>query len=306
MKVLSYGVLAIVFLVVVLLGVFIIPAHLQIRQMNIELPVPERLLELGAQVQALPRSLSFVTTSEQSGPIVTLGHVGILVSWADGRQLLIDAGMDREAAIAFGKPLETLYSSSPALAYGPIEEQLGDEINNISGIVFTHLHSDHTAGISSICTAMNEPALIYQTIDQYEQQNHLTSAGRALIDSSACKQRQLGSDLIKALEDFPGVFALSAGGHTPGSTIFAVFTEEQLWLFSGDLTNAMANIHNNEGKGWLYSTLVVPENTILLERWRRWLKDLDARDAVSVIPAHDIEHLRASGIPELTPVKVPE
>lgn len=141
-------------------------------------------------------------------------------------------------------------------------------------------------------SAMTEPAGIFQTLDQANEHNLLTQAGQALVDEAGCQGELLGDEVIKSIEGFPGVYAIAAGGHTPGSTIFVVLTSEQTWIFSGDLTNDVASIRNNADKGWLYSYFIVPENTALLNGWRIWLKAADEMENISVLPAHDIDHMR--------------
>jgi glyoxylase-like metal-dependent hydrolase (beta-lactamase superfamily II) len=296
MKLLMYAVPGLVVLVVLAAGFLLLPPHLQIRNLTIEIPTLDQIRALQVPELEAPQVITFVATAEQGNGAGGVGHVGVLVTWLSGKQLLIDAGMGTEAAVAFGEPMESLQGWDPTQAYGPIEELLGDDINQIDGVIFTHLHSDHTQGVTAICAAMESPATIFQTRLQAEQQNHLTVAGQQLIDTSSCKKSVLGDEPIKSIEGFPGVYAVSAGGHTPGSTVIVVLTEDHTSIFSGDLTNAIANVRNNEGKGWLYSNLVVPENTVLLEEWRLWLQSADEAEGLSVYPAHDIGHMRQSEI----------
>ena len=86
------------------------------------------------------------------------------------------------------------------------------------------------------------------------------------------------------------------GGHTPGSTLFAASVEGRLWLFSGDITNTMVNLQRNTGKGFIYSNLLVPENTNRTGALRLWLRDLDAQDDISVVVSHDLEALMETGM----------
>jgi glyoxylase-like metal-dependent hydrolase (beta-lactamase superfamily II) len=296
MKYILYALSGLIVLVILAAGFVLLPPHIQIRQLDIEIPELDALRSLDVPEMDRPQILMFVTTAEQGDGPGTIGHVGVLVTWLNGRQLLIDTGMDRESAVAFGKPMESVLGAPPTETFGPIEEQLGDAIDDIKGIIFTHMHSDHTQGVTAVCSSMEEPATIFQTRHQAEEQNHLTIGGRRLIDSSACQRSVLGDEMIKPIDGFPGVYAISAGGHTPGSTVVAVVTASGIVLFSGDLTNAIANVRNNEGKGWLYSYLIVPENTGLLEKWRLWLKAADEADDFWVFPAHDLEHMRQSEV----------
>jgi glyoxylase-like metal-dependent hydrolase (beta-lactamase superfamily II) len=88
------------------------------------------------------------------------------------------------------------------------------------------------------------------------------------------------------------------GGHTACSTMFALAVGGHLWLLSGDITNTREALLSNTGKGFVYSGLLVPENTRRTEELRRYLAALDAEDDITVVVSHDLEALRASGLPE--------
>lgn len=292
MKYLAIAVFGLLGLAILYLGVQLGPAHLQIRAIDVEIPTLDAIAKLQSDKTETPQLVTFVSTAQQSSERGTIGHVGVLVTWLDGRQLLIDTGMNREAAVEFGKLVESMMGADPVETFGPLEEQLEGEVDNIDGIVFTHLHIDHTQGVTAVCSAMTEPARIFQTRDQAKEHNLHTKAGQALVAQARCEREVLEGETIKPLRGFPGVYAIAAGGHTPGSTIIIVVTNEQTWIFSGDLTNDIASIHENAGKGWLYSYFFVPENTALLEGWRLWLRNADEMENVSVLPAHDIDHMR--------------
>lgn len=292
MKYLAITVVGLLGLTVLILGIVLVPAHLQIREIDVDIPSLNEIANLPVAAADRPRAVTFVTTAQQSSGLGTIGHVGVLVSWNNGRQLLIDTGMDHEAAVDFGKLFESALGADPVETFGSIEEQLGRRVDDIRGLVFTHLHSDHTQGVTALCNAMTEPARIFQTWDQAKEHNLHTQAGQTLIDEARCQQELLKDETIMPIEGFPGVYAIAAGGHTPGSTIVIVVTDKQTWIFSGDLTNDIASIRNNAGKGWLYSYFIVPENTALLEDWRLWLKAADERENISVFPAHDVNHMR--------------
>ncbi len=269
----------------------LLPAHQQVRGIEVEFPeapIIEELFFSGNHgPESFPIDLSYINTATQGGPFGTLGHVGILMTWSDGRQFLIDSGMSAKDAQEFGSRLE-IFGAGPTETFGAIEEQLGDSVTNIKGMAFTHLHSDHTIGLTAICEATNGETIIYQTEKQSSQQNLHTAAGQELVNQSKCEAKVLGNEVVKPVPGFPGLFAISAAGHTPGSTIFVTYVYDQYWIFAGDLTNAMANVYNNEGKGWMYSNVLVPEDEKTLEKWRVWLKEQDDRDNVTVLVAHDI------------------
>ena len=88
------------------------------------------------------------------------------------------------------------------------------------------------------------------------------------------------------------------GGHTPGSTLWAVAVDDKVLLFSGDITNSKHKLDADEGKGFLYSFIFVPEDTARTAELRAWLRELDAKPEFSVVVAHDIKQM-ASILPAL-------
>lgn len=226
---------------------------------------------------------------------MSLSLAAVLLRWADGRLFLIDTGMDRQGAVAFGEPIKLLMGAGDVQTFGPVQEQMGDGIQAIRGIGFTHLHIDHTSGITDVCSVLREPAVIYQTRQQTTLQNLHTEQGQQLVEASACRHRMLGDETMAPVPGFPGLVAIAAGGHTPGSTLFVTRVDGETWVFSGDLTNSLAEIVENRSKGWLYSYLLVPENVAQLARWRPWLRSL-IDSGTHVVVAHDLATYRDNGL----------
>jgi len=283
--------------------ILLFPAHWQINKINSELPnmaqinhVFERVDSMTKTREKLPVDIRYINTAFQESSMGALSFIGVLLTWGDGKTFLIDAGMGNEVAEAFGDTMKLIASAGPITTYGAIEKQMGSKINSIKGIGFTHLHSDHTSGIKAICDGMTQAATIYQTLTQATEHNLHTKAGQDRIAKSGCPKINLGKGLIKPIEGFPGIFALSAGGHTPGSTIFVAKVADMTYYFAGDLTNRMEDIHINRDKGWFYSNLIVPENGVRLEQLRVWLKDIDNRKNNAVLVAHDLGAYEQTGI----------
>jgi glyoxylase-like metal-dependent hydrolase (beta-lactamase superfamily II) len=279
------------------LGILLGPAHLQIRQLDETLPDVAHLMEHDwLSAPDGPVEIRWINTASQQSSFGMIGHVVFVIRWADGRAFLIDAGMDRADAIAFGKPMETVLGADATEVFGPVEEQMTDSINIIKGIGFTHLHSDHTSGITAICSVMKNPATVFQTTHQSDYQNLNTTDGQKFVEEAACTRSILSDELIKSIDGFPGLIAIAAGGHTPGSTIFATRVNGKTWVFAGDITNSKEEMLSDTGKGFAYSYLLVPENTALLGAWRPWLKTVDERPDAQVIISHDINDTRASDL----------
>ena len=276
-------------------------AHWQIRQVEPALPTAEDFAQALAETDSAI-AISYINTATQAGPLGTIGHIGVLIEWPGGHGFLLDTGMPPEQAIAFGKPLELLLDSEPPETFGAIEVQIGDEVQAIGGIAFTHLHSDHTDGIGGICAAQTSPATIFQTDSQRHLQNFGTSPGEQNIAAAACSRAVLDTGIVKRIKGFPGLVAIAIGGHTPGSTIYATRFNGKIWVFAGDITNDMRSLHDNLPKPWVYSTFIVPENTQRQLELRLWLESLDQRKEFEVLVAHDIGAWESSEIPIWQPV----
>jgi glyoxylase-like metal-dependent hydrolase (beta-lactamase superfamily II) len=275
----------------------LIAAHWQIRQVEPPLPTAEAI-ELALAEENAAAAISYINTATQSGPFGTLGHVGVLIEWGDGTPaFLIDTGMPPEQAIAFGAPMERFLGAAPTRTFGAIDLQMGEAVQSIGGIAFTHLHSDHTDGVTGICAAQVAPATVYQTSLQRNLQNFGTRPGEVNINGSACARVVLGTNLIKPIADFPGMVAIAAGGHTPGSTVFATRLKGKIWIFAGDITNDMQSLHDNIDKPWAYTTFVVPENLSRQAELRLWLESLNQLENFEVLVAHDIGAWERSEIP---------
>lgn len=288
MKKLVLLIIAIPVMLVLVAAVATFPAHRQIRSIHPALPDFNAITD-ALDVADGPVSVSYLNSATQHTPLGTLGHPGVLLQWPDGRRFLIDTGMPPEQAIAFGKPMELLLDAGPTKTHGSLARQLGAAVDSIEGIAFTHLHSDHTDGLPTICAAQAEPATVFQTPLQFTERNYTTDLGFKAFIGAACERRQLAASTIMDIPDFPGLVAVSLGGHTPGSTLFAARIADQFWLFSGDITNDKQSLLQDLPKPWLYSAVIVPEDTDRTALLRDYLRRMDQLDGVTVLPAHDVE-----------------
>lgn len=292
--------IALLLLSVLGLGVFLGPAHLQIRGIAPPLPSGADLRNL-ATVSGGPVSIGIALSSSQVGPRRTLGHTVVLITWPDGRRFMIDAAMDQPATKEFAQLIAKLSPDmGPAAFHGTTAELLGDSIGSVNGLGFTHLHSDHVQGVDAFCTARGRGARVYQTPWQGSEHNLHTQESAEQLAASCLAQVVVDGQGLRTVPDFPGLGIVALGGHTPGSTLFAVNVDGTLWLMSGDISNVKTKLLSNTGKGWLYSTIFVPENTARTEELRLWLRDLDSQSNTEVIVAHDFAAALDSGMPVLS------
>ncbi len=266
--------------------------------------LPVRLRWIDTATQAIPRSAVLDPDADPSPaePYV-MSHPAFVLEWADGRLLLVDAGMRREAALEFGGPLEALGGASPIEPRASVADALGASAAKVRGIVFTHLHTDHVEGVLGLCMPERKDKLAaFMTVAQDERFNYTTRPGRALLDEATCVERRvLPEDRLRPLPGFPGVAVLDAGGHTPGSEIVLARVRgqgpdagERLYAFAGDTVNHIDGVRHDVPKPYLYRTLLVPESDQRLQELRRFLAALERDDGYVVLVSHDQRALVAA------------
>lgn len=293
LMVVAGGILAVALVV----AVIVVPALLQVRGVEPPLPDAAELRSL-LEVEDGPVRLRYVNTSSQAIGDRTLGHTVFLAEWANGDVFMIDAGMDREQAAAFGELMQTLLDAGEARSHGTIAELLGPEVQRVKGVAYTHLHIDHSQGTLPFCEARGPGARVFQTRWQAELHNFNTDEGAGIVADSCLEPGELSGGTILRPEGFPGLGLVGLGGHTPGSTLFAIPVDGQLWIFSGDITNTKQDLLTHTGKPALYSYLMVPEHTGRTAQLRLWLAELDRRPDVRVVVSHDLTDIEASGMEE--------
>jgi glyoxylase-like metal-dependent hydrolase (beta-lactamase superfamily II) len=274
-------------------------AHYHIRQVNPPIPRISSLQSVLRTPDA-PIRFRYINTASQTGAgPATMGFPAFIFEWSDGRSFLIDVGMDREGALAFGNLIELILGADPIEPHGSIGAQLRDDAREVQGVAFTHLHMDHTGGADTLCEAAGHGVSLFQTPTQTEMGNFGTKAGSDDLAQAGCLrpvEMEAVGESIYRIPGFPGLIAVAAGGHTPGSTIFLAKTQGRMWVLSGDITNFKESISENRPKSWAYSTFVTPESRDRLETLRLWLAELDEDPQFSVVVSHDLDALEATGI----------
>lgn len=276
----------------------LLPAHLQIRKVAPALP---SLPSLRAAVDGPdgPVRIRYMDTATQQMEERRLSHTVFVLEWADGKQFMVDAGMDPTQAEEFARLLERIADAGPARFHGTVSDFLGDEVARISGVGFTHLHIDHVQGVLHFCERRGPGARVFQTRWQAEQHNLHTTEGAEILAGACLARTLVAGEGALPVPGFPGLAMVPLGGHTPGSTLFAAKVDRTLWLLSGDIANAERDIADNRGKGFLYSYLIVPEDTERTDELRRWLAELDAHEDVELVVSHDSQATAARGMPAI-------
>lgn len=290
-------------------------AHLGIRAERAPLPAehglavallatdrPIRLSYVNSARQAMDRAavLDPETDPRPDEPYV-MSHPAFVLEWADGRILLVDTGMTREGALAFGMPIEKLMGASAIEPLTSVSDALGDAASRVRGVLFTHLHIDHVGALPSLC-ASGAKFTVHMTRAQAERPNYTTREGLTLVHDTPCAEIGVLEDgTPAAVPGFPGVAVQAAGGHTPGSQIIAARVQsndsDRLFVFTGDIVNHVDGIHENIGKPWAYRTFIVPEFEERQADLRRFLAALTKElPPFQLLVSHDLHQLESSGI----------
>ena len=268
-------------------GGLLIRAHLQVRSVSPALPRGADLLNVRSS--AGPVEVYYVTTSQQDLERGLISHNSVVVEWADGGLFVIDVGMDPTGANDFGDLMETMSGATgPPTIHGTLAGLLGASVAKVKGVGFTHLHIDHTQGLTDFCVARGPGAVALQTSAQRSLHNLHTSEGAELVAGSCLEVVEMSGDGLVGDQRFPGIAAFPLGGHTPGSTLWVVAVAGRVLLFSGDITNSKLSIDRDIAKPWVYSYLIVPEDTDRTAEIRAWLRALDKEKAFSVVVSHDL------------------
>ncbi len=264
--------------------------------------LPVRISWLNTARQKLPRSAVLEPSLDPTpdAPYV-MSHPSFVLVWADGRVFLIEAGMDREGALAFGKPIETISGGDPIEPIASVAERLGDALSRVEAIAVTHEHADHTQGVAELCRRHEAPIRLVQSRLQVEESNFTTRGAQRQLAEAKCLKRELvsGGPLF-AVDGFPGLAFFAAAGHTPGSQVFVAHVRGadgvKTHVLTGDVVNQIDGARQNLPKPHWYTVLLVPESTERLDVLRRLLGELEREHGATLLVSHDQLALEASGV----------
>ena len=191
---------------------------------------------------------------------------GFLVRGAGDRVVLVDAGVGTIAHPPFqgGQLIDSLAA-------------LGVKPDDVTDVVFTHLHFDHVGWATQKGTVVF-PNATYRC-DERDWEHFVVGpdggAARKLAPTESRLDAWSGDGSV-----LPGIDAMSAPGHTPGSTIVVISSGAERALLLGDVVHCPVELLDDE---WAGVGDVDPE---LAKRTRAALtRELEGTD-VPVAAAH--------------------
>lgn len=164
---------------------------------------------------------------------------GFLIRGCGDRLILVDAGLGGHPSVGgFAKlpPERQLLANLAAL---------GVRADDITDVVFTHLHTDHTGWATKKGEVVFGSATYWCGAPDWEHFiGHDEGTTKKL---SPITERLQTWDAVRTL--YPGVDVLPAPGHTPGSTIIVLSSGAQRAMLVGDVIHCAAELMEPEWDG---------------------------------------------------------
>jgi glyoxylase-like metal-dependent hydrolase (beta-lactamase superfamily II) len=189
------------------------------------------------------------------------------------RTVLVDLGVGPE-------PIHDAFITGGLLAN---LNRAGIEAEDVTDVVFTHLHIDHV-GWATTRGKVTFPRATYRVHAADWEHFMLGPAADSVQDAMT---RDILAPIVDQLETFdeeteliPGLRARPAPGHTPGSTIFVVGDSGQRALLLGDVAHTVAELTSAEWEG------VADVDTAAANAMRRRIADELESTGVPFAPAH--------------------
>ena len=158
--------------------------------------------------------------------------VNAFLIYSAGRLALIETGSGNYLAPTAGKLLANLKAA-------------GVDPADIEAVLLTHMHPDHSAGLTDMTTAQRNYANAELVMHENEPRHWFDDAKMAAATERAKKLYfQAGREQVLPYKDrwrlfnrgevFPGVTAIPRPGHTPGHTTFLISSGKEQLLIWGD------------------------------------------------------------------------
>ena len=151
--------------------------------------------------------------------------------------ILVDTGMPKEVPQAVPDAATPIFMGIKGDDYVDALKKLGYEPEQISKILITHKHADHTGELRNFPNAK-----IYASVEECETEELLHYPN--LVPVAFCKK---GYENFHAAEKIAeGVWFVQAKGHTAGNSIVIVEDGELYYMIHGDVTYTDEALYENK------------------------------------------------------------
>ncbi len=220
-----------------------------------------------------------------------VGVMGWTLPVPGGRPIAIDTGFTADAAAAMS--MESFDTGQ--------QRMLDQGLRDAGLILVTHEHVDHLGGFVALAGA---PAVARKVALNAAQLPPGQWSSRLAWPKGPTIEPRIRGDAPQAVA--PGVVAIPAPSHTPGSQmIFVTLADGRELLFAGDISSFAANWRRLRARSRLVGEWIAPENRREVYAWLKTIRAWKIEyPALVVIPGHDYEYLRNhafAGLRDLTP-----
>ena len=224
-----------------------------------------------------------------AGTGIALTSAGVMsfhltVSGSGG--IVIDSGFDRATAAQMG--YSNFYPRAAALVQG--------WLRNAGLILLTHEHPDHLGGLAALG---GEPRVMARALLAPAQltKRPADMGPKWPTPAALASARRMSEAPLQAVA--PGVAAIRAPGHTPGSMMyFVTLSDGREYLFGGDTVSLAASWQQGRARSHLLSDWIAPEDRRAVLSWLATVRALHrAAPRMEIVPGHDIRSI------EMTPGK---
>lgn len=209
---------------------------------------------------------------------------------APGGDTIIDGAVDRDTLDEMSNGKGEFWEESYV--------RVLDAMTRAANVMITHEHLDHVMAVARHPQPEAIAAKLALTRPQLDGLPEHAPNGQLAPAIAGVEPRDLSAPQRIA----PGIVAVAAPGHSPGTILIYARTVEHEYIFIGDIAWAMGSVRNLRGRPrfitWMMSG-VDPDRPAVLRQLRALHDIAAANPDLVIVPAHDDVYLRglvASGV----------
>jgi len=202
---------------------------------------------------------------------------------APGGDVIIDGAVDRET-------LDEMSQGKGGFSQEAYERVI-EAMTRTQRVLITHEHLDHVMAIARHPEPDALAPRLQLTAPQLEGLPQHARGGQLPAPIAAVTPADFASPTRIA----PGVVAMAAPGHSPGTIVIYARTQAREYLLIGDIAWVMDSVDDARGRPrfirWIMP-MVDPDRPAVLRQLRALHELAEAEPELVIVPAHDDAHLR--------------